>query len=175
MQNFERRIFPKSKVKRQKIMKIEFHLIGKTGIDYLKSGIGVFEKRLAHYIPFTIVVLNDLKNPPTDNEVLKQKEGDFILAKIQPTDFLILLDERGVGMTSKKFAQFLETKRDNGTQKIIFQVGGAFGFSEAVYKRADLQLTLSEMTFSHQLIRLIFMEQLYRAFTIIKGEKYHNE
>lgn len=156
-------------------MKIEFHVIGKTNIDYVITGIEIFKKRLLHYIPFSIVVINDLKNPPIDNEVLKQKEGELILSKILQTDFLILLDEHGVGMTSKKFAQFLETKRDNGTQKIIFQVGGAFGFSEAVYKRADLKLSISEMTFSHQLIRLIFMEQLYRAFTIIKGEKYHNE
>ena len=156
-------------------MKIEFNVIGKTEIDYVKTGIEVFEKRLTHYTSFTTIVINNLKNPPTDTEILKFKEGELILSKIKPTDFLIILDEQGVRMTSRKFAQFLETKRDSGIQKIIFQVGGAFGFSEAVYKRADLKLTLSDMTFSHQLIRLIFMEQLYRAFTIIKGEKYHNE
>lgn len=156
-------------------MKTALHLIGKTDIDYVKSGIAVFEKRLVHYVPFLILVLNDIKKPPTSPEVLKQKEGELILSKIQPTDFLVLLDEKGLDMTSKKFADFIETKRDIGTQKIIFQIGGAFGFSDAVYQRANMQLSLSAMTFSHQLIRLIFMEQLYRAFTIIKGEKYHNE
>ncbi len=156
-------------------MKIALHLIGKTDIDYIKSGISVFEKRLVHYVPFSTLVLNDIKNPPTNSDALKQKEAEIILSKIHPTDFLVLLDEKGIDMTSKKFADFLETKRDNGTQKIIFQVGGAYGFSEAIYQRANLQLSLSAMTFSHQLIRLIFMEQLYRAFTIIKGEKYHNE
>ena len=156
-------------------MKIALHLIGKTDIDYIKSGVAVFEKRLMHYAPFSMLVLNDVKNPPSKAEALKQKEGEIILSKVLPTDFLILLDERGVEMRSKKFADFLEIKRDTGTQKIIFQVGGAFGFSDEVYERANLKLSLSKMTFSHQLIRLIFIEQLYRAFTIIKGEKYHNE
>ena len=156
-------------------MKIELWVIGKTDFDYLKQGIVLYEKRLKHYVPFEIVVLNDVKNPPLSIEALKMKEGELILSKIQKDDFLILLDENGTQWRSVDFANFIEKKQGDSVKRLVFQIGGAYGFSEAVYQRANLKMSLSKMTFSHQMIRLFFVEQLYRAFTIVKGEKYHNE
>ena len=156
-------------------MKIEFWVIGKTDFDYLKEGIALYEKRLKHYVAYEMVVLADVKNPPLSMEALKTKEGEIILNKLQKDDFLILLDENGKQSTSVEFSQFLEKKQMDGTKRLIFQIGGAYGFSEAVYVRANHKMSLSKLTFSHQMVRLFFVEQLYRAFTIIKGEKYHNE
>ena len=156
-------------------MKIEFWVIGKTDFDYLKEGIALYEKRLKHYVAYEMVVLADVKNPPLSMEALKTKEGEIILNKLQKDDFLILLDENGKQSTSVEFSQFLEKKQMDGTKRLIFQIGGAYGFSEAVYARANYKMSLSKLTFSHQMVRLFFVEQLYRAFTIIKGEKYHNE
>ena len=156
-------------------MKIEFCVVGKTNVTHLIEGFQVYEKRLKHYVSFDYIVLPDIKQPPPQVEALKQKEGDLILNRLQKDDFLVLLDEKGRQLSSVQFAQFIENKQLNRTKKLVFQVGGAFGFSEAVYQRANYQLSLSAMTFSHQMIRLFFIEQLYRAFTIIKGEKYHNE
>jgi 23S rRNA (pseudouridine1915-N3)-methyltransferase len=155
-------------------MKIELWAIGKTDIDYLKVGISVYEKRLKHYTNFEIVVLADVKNPPISSEQLKMKEGEIILSKIQKDDFLIVMDEAGEQFTSSEFASFLEKKQVESVKKMVFLIGGAFGFSEKVYDRANQKLAFSKMTFTHQMIRLIFVEQLYRAYTIIKGEKYHN-
>ncbi len=156
-------------------MKIEFWVIGKTDFDYLKEGIAVYEKRLKHYVAYEMVVLADVKNPPLSMEALKTKEGEIILNKLQKDDFLILLDENGKQSTSMEFSQFIEKKQIDGTKRLIFQIGGAYGFSEAVYARANYKMSLSKLTFSHQMVRLFFIEQLYRAFTILKGEKYHNE
>jgi 23S rRNA (pseudouridine1915-N3)-methyltransferase len=156
-------------------MKIELWVIGKTDFDYLKQGIVLYEKRLKHYVPYEMVVLNDVKNPPLSIEALKIKEGEVILSKIQKDDFLILLDENGVQWTSVDFSHFIEKKQVDSVKRLVFQIGGAYGFSEAVYQRANMKMSLSKMTFSHQMIRLFFVEQLYRAFTIVKGEKYHNE
>ena len=161
-------------------MKIEFWVIGKTDFDYLKEGIALYEKRLKHYVPFEIMTIADVKNTPfpkgqSSIDALKTKEGEMILNKLQKDDFLILMDEKGQQKSSVEFADFLEKKQLDGTKKIVFQIGGAFGFSEAVYERANMKMALSKMTFSHQMVRLFFVEQLYRAFTIIKGEKYHNE
>lgn len=156
-------------------MKIELWVIGKTAFKYLDEGIAVYEKRLKHYVNFDLVVLPDIKNPPLSIEALKTKEGELILAKLTKDDYLILLDEKGKQMTSIDFSTFIEQQQINAVKRVIFQIGGAFGFSEAVYARANRELSLSKMTFSHQMIRLFFVEQLYRAFTILKGEKYHNE
>ncbi len=155
-------------------MKIELWVIGKTDIEYLKEGIMVYEKRLKHYTSFEIVTLSDVKNPPLSSEQLKMKEGENILSKLQKDDFLVVMDEAGKQFTSTEFALFLEKKQVESVKKMIFLVGGAFGFSEAVYERANQKMAFSKMTFTHQMIRLIFVEQLYRAYTIIKGEKYHN-
>ncbi len=157
-------------------MKTEFWYIGKTAFPYLEKGIGIYEKRLERYLPFQSVLIPDVKNakklPP---EQLKIKEGEAVLNKINPTDYFVLLDEKGKEMTSVHFAKFMEQKLQLGNRKLIFLVGGAFGFSEAIYQRADLKLSMSKMTFSHQMIRLFFLEQLFRAMSILKGEPYHNE
>jgi 23S rRNA (pseudouridine1915-N3)-methyltransferase len=155
-------------------MKIELWAIGKTDIDYLKEGISIYEKRLKHYVSFEIVILNDVKNPPLSSEQLKIKEGEVILAKLQKDDCLIVMDESGKQFTSMDFASFLEKKQVESIKRLIFLIGGAFGFSETVYDRANHKMSFSKMTFTHQMIRLIFVEQLYRAYTIIKSEKYHN-
>ncbi len=156
-------------------MKIELWVIGKTAFKYLDEGITVYEKRLKHYVNFDLVVMPDIKNPPLSTEALKIKEGEMILNKLQKDDLLILLDENGKHLTSIDFSKFIENQQMNATKRIIFQIGGAYGFSDAVYSRANQKMSLSKMTFSHQMIRLFFVEQLYRAFTILKGEKYHNE
>ncbi len=156
-------------------MKIELWVIGKTAFKYLDEGIAVYEKRLKHYVNFDLIVLPDVKNPPLSTEALKTKEGELILNKLQKDDLLILLDENGKHLTSIDFSKFIENQQMNATKRIIFQIGGAYGFSDAVYARANQKMSLSKMTFSHQMIRLFFVEQLYRAFTILKGEKYHNE
>ncbi|MBL7816205.1 MAG: 23S rRNA (pseudouridine(1915)-N(3))-methyltransferase RlmH [Saprospiraceae bacterium] len=156
-------------------MKIELWVIGKTTFKYLDEGIGLYEKRLKHYTNFELVVIPDVKNPPLSSEALKIKEGESILNKLNKEDFLILLDENGKQQTSVDFSKFIDNQQVNATKRMVFQIGGAYGFSEAVYARANQKLSLSKMTFSHQMIRLFFVEQLYRAFTIIKGEKYHNE
>ncbi len=156
-------------------MKIELWVIGKTAFKYLDEGINIYEKRLKHYVNFEIVTLPDIKNPPLSTEALKTKEGELILNKLTKDDVLILLDENGKQLTSIDFSKFIETQQNNATKRIIFQIGGAFGFSDAVYARANQKMSLSKMTFSHQMIRLFFVEQLYRSFTILKGEKYHNE
>ncbi len=157
-------------------MKTEFWYIGKTAFPYLEKGIKIYEKRLERYLPFQSVLIPDVKNgKKLPSEKLKIKEGESVLKKLNQSDFLILLDERGKQLSSVQFAKFMENKLQLGNRKLIFLVGGAYGFSDAIYRRADQQLSLSKMTFSHQMIRLFFLEQLFRAMSILKGEPYHNE
>ena len=135
----------------------------------------LYEKRLVRYLSFQSVLVPDVKNGkklPADQ--LKIKEGEIILKKLNPSDFLVLLDERGEQLSSVAFSKFMERKLQLGNRKLIFLIGGAYGFSTELYKRADQQLSLSKMTFSHQMIRLFFLEQLFRAMSILKGEPYHN-
>ena len=136
----------------------------------------IYEKRLTRYLPFQSVLIPDVKKgnklPP---EQLKIKEGEAIINKLNNSDFLVLLDERGKEMSSIQFSRFMEQKLQLGNRRLIFLVGGAFGFSTAIYERANQKLSLSKMTFSHQMIRLFFLEQLFRAMSILKGEPYHNE
>lgn len=156
-------------------MKVELRMIGKTGLQYLKEGIEMYENRIKHYLSFDVQIIPDLKNSKNlSPEQIKQQEGLLVLRKLQEGDFLILLDEKGKELSSAGFAQFFEKQLYSSKRRIIFQVGGAYGFSDEVYRRADEKLSMSKMTYSHQLIRLIFVEQLYRALTIIKGEPYHN-
>jgi 23S rRNA (pseudouridine1915-N3)-methyltransferase len=157
-------------------MKVEFWVTGKTAFPYLEEGIAIYEKRLRNYLTFQLVVFQDIKNAKSlSTELLKQKECEQQLAKLSKDDFLVLLDERGKQWSSVEFANFMQQKMQLSIKRIIFVVGGAYGFSEAMYQRANLQIALSKMTFSHQMIRLFFVEQLYRAMTILKGEPYHNE
>ena len=157
-------------------MKIELWSIGKTKDSYLKEGIKIYQKRLSHYVPFEIREFDDVKNASKlEISKLKKDEADMILKKL-PADYsLILLDEKGKQHTSLSFASFLEDHMNYQRKSIIFLIGGAFGFDQKLYDKADLKISLSNLTFSHQMVRLFFIEQLYRAFTIINNEKYHNQ
>ena len=157
-------------------MKISLIVVGKTEEEYLKTGISQYEQRLVHYTGFSIRIIPSLKNtkniPPAQQ---KEKEAELILQAIEGCDHVILLDEKGKEYRSSEFAVYLQQRMNSGIKHLAFVVGGPFGFSESVYKKANGKLSLSAMTFSHQMIRLLFVEQLYRAFTILKNEPYHNE
>jgi len=156
-------------------MKISLYLIGKTDDTYIKDGFEKFQKRLKHYIKFETIVLPDIKKAKNLSEQQqKQKEAELILSKVETSDFLILLDEKGKEFTSVQFSSYLQKKMLAATKHLIFVIGGPYGFDQSVYERANDKIALSKMTFSHQMVRLIFIEQLYRAFTILKGEPYHH-
>ena len=156
-------------------MKITLIQVGKTNQNFVKEGFEMYKKRLIHYTTFENIVIDDIKNTKNIKpEKLKILEGERILKKISKQDYIILLDEKGKSFNSIKFANFIENKMIQSTKNLVFIIGGAFGFSKDIYSIANDKIKLSEMTFSHQIIRIIFAEQLYRAFTIIKGEKYHN-
>lgn len=157
-------------------MKITLLLVGKTAFPYINEGIAIYEKRLGHYVNYTRVEIPELKNVQAlSQEQIKEKEGELILKNIKNTDDVILLDERGSTFTSLEWASHLQKKMNYEGKDIVFVIGGAYGFSQKVYQRANSKMSLSKMTFSHQIIRVIFLEQLYRAFTIMKGEPYHHE
>ena len=157
-------------------MKIVFLTVGKTEDAYLKEGIDKYVKRLKHYTKFETVELDALRNTKAlTPEQQKAKEAEMILKKLSPLDHVVLLDENGTEFSSKQFANYLNKKAITSTSTLFFIVGGPYGFDQTVYARANDKLSLSRMTFSHQMIRLLFTEQLYRAFTIIKGEPYHHE
>ena len=155
-------------------MRITLIESGKTRDPFIKEGVELFRKRVVRYGPFKIETIPDLKNTlsMTMKEVQEQ-EGILLLKRIKPTDHMILLDERGKEFNSISFAEHINSLEGRVNQ-LLFVIGGPYGFSESVYKRADARLSLSKLTFSHQLVRLLFMEQLYRAFTILKGEPYHH-
>ncbi|MBO7052523.1 MAG: 23S rRNA (pseudouridine(1915)-N(3))-methyltransferase RlmH [Prevotella sp.] len=156
-------------------MKTELILIGKTTDKHLQAGIDDYIGRIGHYLPFSVTVIPELKNTKSlSEEQQKEREGEQILRQLQPSDHLVLLDEHGQERTSVEFAQWME-RRQQTVRRLVFCIGGPYGFSHAVYQRANEQVSLSRMTFSHQMVRLIFTEQIYRACTIIKGEPYHHE
>jgi 23S rRNA (pseudouridine1915-N3)-methyltransferase len=148
---------------------------GKTKDAFIREGIGLYRKRVERYAPFRIETLPDLKNTKrmTMKEV-QEKEAEQMLKRINPGDFLLLLDERGKEYHSISFAEYLNSL-EGSVSHLIFAIGGPYGFAEKLYQRANATLSLSRFTFSHQLVRLIFMEQLYRAYTILKGEPYHHQ
>jgi len=154
-------------------MKIEFWYIGKTNEKYLDRGITVYEKRLKHYCKFASICIKDVKPGQTSDET-KKREAELILTKVTQSDYLVLLDEIGTMYGSEQFAQQIDKLQMQASKRIIFLVAGAFGADPILQNRADKMLSLSKMTFSHQMIRLFFVEQLYRAFTILRNEKYHN-
>jgi 23S rRNA (pseudouridine1915-N3)-methyltransferase len=157
-------------------MKITLLTVGKTDKDWVKQGIDIYGTRMKHYFPFSIVEIPELKNVSSLSEdQIKTKEGELILKNIKPSEDVILLDERGREFTSVEFAKVLQDKISYIGKDIVFIIGGAYGFSDAVRQRANSKISLSKMTFSHQMVRAIFVEQLYRAFTIMKGEPYHHE
>jgi 23S rRNA (pseudouridine1915-N3)-methyltransferase len=157
-------------------MKIELLFVGKTDNSYLKDGISIYYKRLIHYSNVTIVEIPDIKSTSSLSEnQIKEREADLILKRVGDSDFLILMDEQGKMVASIDFASQIEAYINKGVKKIIFLIGGAYGFSERVYSRANTMLSLSKLTFSHQMVRLILIEQIYRSFTILKGEPYHHK
>ena len=157
-------------------MKINLVCIGKTDDPYILEGIKKYTDRLKHYCTFELVIIPDIKHAKNiDRTILKQKEGEEICKHIQDSDLIILLDDKGKSYSSIEFANYINKQQVNSVKKLSVVIGGAFGFSEEVYSKTQNKLSLSKMTFSHQIIRIIFLEQLYRAFTIIKGEKYHHE
>jgi 23S rRNA (pseudouridine1915-N3)-methyltransferase len=157
-------------------MKITFILNGKTEDSYLINGINQYESRLKHYISFETIVIPALKNTHALSvEQQKQKEGELILKYVQSSDKFILLDENGKDYDSIGFSGFVQQQMNSGIKNLVFVVGGPYGFSEQIYKRANAKVSLSKMTFSHQMVRLFFLEQLYRAMTILKNEPYHHQ
>jgi len=157
-------------------MKITLLTVGKTDVEWVRKGLDLYISRIGHYSPFQMNEIPELKNVSAlTKEQIKEKEGELILKSLKSADEVILLDEKGKEFRSVEFAVFLQEKMSRSSRDIVFVIGGAYGFSEAVYDRAEGKISLSKMTFSHQMIRTIFAEQLYRAFTIIKGEPYHHE
>lgn len=157
-------------------MKITLLTVGKTDRDWVKQGLDIYVSRLKHYIPFNIVEIPELKNVSAlTKDQIKTREGELILKNIRPTDDVILMDERGREYTSVELAKVIQEKISYVGKDMVFVIGGAYGFSQEVYSRANSKISLSKMTFSHQMVRAIFAEQLYRAFTIMKGEPYHHE
>ena len=156
-------------------MNIRLINIGKTTVPYLIDGELDYMRRLQHYLKFERLDLKEFKSVKNQSkEVLKKKEAELILKQLNPKDIVVLLDEKGKEMGSEHFSVWLEKKQMIGPKQIIFITGGAYGFDESVYRRADEIISISKMTFSHQMIRLLFLEQLYRAKTILNGEKYHH-
>ncbi len=156
-------------------MKITLLTVGKTDVRWVREGLELYVSRLSHYVRFSLKEIPELKNVSAfTKEQIKEKEGDLILSSLAPGDFVVLLDERGRKYRSVEFADFIRERLNRGAD-MVFVVGGAYGFPQKVYSRADSMMSLSDMTFSHQMVRTIFAEQLYRAFTIIRGEPYHHE
>lgn len=156
-------------------MNIRLLAIGKTDNKSLQSLIDEYTKRLSFYIKFDLEIIPDIKNVKNLSEAQqKEKEGELILSKISATDQLILLDENGSTFSSVAFSDYLQKKMNGGIKTLVFVIGGPYGFSEEVYKKAQGKVSLSEMTFSHQMVRLFVIEQLYRGFTILKNEPYHH-
>lgn len=156
-------------------MKTILLLVGKTVDKHFIAGISDYAERISHYMPFEIVTIPELKNTKNlSEEQQKTMEGELILKQLQPSDTVVLMDEHGKEFTSMEYARWLEQKR-NTTRRLVIVIGGPYGFSPKVYERANEKISLSRMTFSHQMVRLIMTEQIYRACTIIKGEPYHHE
>ena len=157
-------------------MKITLLTVGKTDRDWVRQGMDIYVSRLKHYIPFSVVEIPELKNVSAlTKDQIKVREGELILRNIKPTDDLILLDERGKEYSSVELAKVIQDKISYAGKDMVYVIGVAYGFCDAVYQRANSKISLSRMTFSHQMVRAIFVEQIYRAFTIMRGEPYHHE
>lgn len=150
--------------------------VGRTAIKFVKEGIEEYRKRLQHYLSFKIEEIPDLKNVKNlTQSQQKEKEGELLLSRMASSDFVMLLDERGKEYTSIEFSAYMEKQMASGRKRLVFVIGGPYGFSDAVYQRADSKISLSRMTFNHEMIRVFFVEQIYRAMTILRGEPYHHE
>jgi len=157
-------------------MKIQLLAVGKTSSKYIREGIDMYLGRLRHYLPVDVKIIGDIKNTKAlTEEKHKEMEGEAILAALTPGDHVVLLDERGEELTSRQFATYMDKRMATVTKRMVCIVGGPYGFSQKVYDRADGRLSLSRMTFNHEMVRLFFVEQLYRAMTILRGEPYHHD
>lgn len=157
-------------------MRITLLTMGKTDRGWIREGLGMYVSRLGHYVQFQLTELPELKNAASLTQAqIKEKEGELLLAALKSSDEVILLDEHGKEYRSVEFASMLQERMTRSGRDMVFVIGGAYGFSDKVHTRADSRISLSKMTFSHQMVRAIFAEQLYRAFTILKGEPYHHE
>ncbi len=157
-------------------MNIVLLTVGITRTPYIVTGIEEYKKRLRRYIPFEIETIPDIKNTRSLSEqAQKDAEGEIILSKLSSSDFVILLDEHGKEFTSMQFADFMSKQMGSGRKRLVFIIGGPYGFSKDVYDRSDYKLSLSQMTFNHEMVRLFFIEQIYRSQTILRGEPYHHE
>ncbi|MFA4851835.1 MAG: 23S rRNA (pseudouridine(1915)-N(3))-methyltransferase RlmH [Bacteroidales bacterium] len=157
-------------------MKITLLLTGKTNDLFIRDGYAIYEKRLSHYVFFETIIIPDLKSTRSlDAMQIKEKEAEFQLKHLENCDFIVLLDEQGKEFRTVEFAGFLQQRMNSSIKNLFFVIGGPYGFSEKIQAKANIKLSLSKMTFSHQIVRLLFMEQLYRAFTIIRNEPYHHE
>ena len=157
-------------------MNIKLIVVGKSESEHLRSWVEVYVKILSHYTGFEIITLPDVKNAKNLSVgELKEREGEMILRQIEKADKVVLLDEKGKEFSSMEFSKYLEKQMNASVRTLAFVVGGAFGFSPKVYEKIGERIAISRMTFSHQMIRLLVVEQIYRAFTILKGEPYHNE
>ncbi len=157
-------------------MNIKLLAIGKTDNKNLQLLIAEYEKRLAHYVKFDLDIIPDIKNVKNLSETQqKEKEGELILKRVNPTDILVLLDENGKQFSSIDFSDYLQKKMNASTKQLVFVIGGPYGFSDTIYKTAQGKISLSKMTFSHQMVRLFVVEQIYRGFTILRNEPYHHK
>ena len=157
-------------------MKIVFLSLGKTNEKYLIEGISLYQNRLKHYTSFEMIEIPNIKNSKNLTKLeLMKKEGDLILKNIQNSDHLVLLDEKGKEYNSTKFSEKIQNWMLSGKKRIVFVIGGSYGFSNAVYQRGNEKISLSKMTFSHQMVRLFFLEQLYRGYSILNNQPYHHE
>ena len=157
-------------------MKITLLTVGKTDVAWVREGLELYVSRLKHYIQFSLNEIPELKNAASlSQDQIRDREGELILGALRPSDEVVLLDEHGRQYRSVEFARFLGDRMNRGGKDLVFVIGGAYGFAQKVYDRAASRLSLSAMTFSHQMVRTIFAEQLYRAFTILRGEPYHHE
>ncbi|OFX89924.1 MAG: 23S rRNA (pseudouridine(1915)-N(3))-methyltransferase RlmH [Bacteroidetes bacterium GWF2_33_16] len=157
-------------------MKVKLLCIGKTDAEFIVQGIREYEKRLKHYVSYESVYIPDVKNSKslTENQQ-KDKEGELLKSYLKESDFVVLLDERGKDYSSVEFSKFIEKHMISGLKSLVFIIGGPYGFSKDIVELSNAKISLSKMTFSHQMVRMIFVEQLYRAMTIIKGEPYHHQ
>ena len=156
-------------------MTIKLVCIGKTDKRELEDLIKIYSDRLQHYVKFEMEIIPDLKKTKNlDENQQKSREGALILSGLQNSDFVVLLDENGKQFNSESFSEYIQKRMNTGLKRLVFIIGGPYGFSEEIYQRANSKLSLSKMTFSHQMVRLFFTEQLYRAFTILKNEPYHH-
>lgn len=157
-------------------MKIQLLVVGKTDARYMEDAISLYINRLSHYIPFEMEIVPDIKNTKNLSETQqKEKEGVQIMKYLRPGDYVVLLDEEGKQYTSLEFAAYIETSMHTVSKRMVFIIGGPYGFNDSLYKTASAKISLSRMTFSHQMVRLVFLEQLYRAMTILNNEPYHHQ